>query len=72
MAWGDIPRWQNMSKEELCEELIELYGEEHREFVDRFRWLYVTNCYELAASLNQKYPGDCFRMLWPKSQAIWY
>lgn len=64
MAWNDIPTWKAMSKDELIEELKRLYSDDP--LLEMVRWIYVSNCYELRASVNQKLPTDSFYILWRK------
>lgn len=51
MAYQDIERWQQMSKDELYQELIKLYGNDIP-LIDKITHIYVNNCYELGAEVN--------------------
>lgn len=65
MAWEDIPTWKAMSKDELMELLKKEY--ENDPLLEIAKWIYVSNCYELRASIYSTKPTDCFYILWRKT-----
>lgn len=64
MAYQDIDRWQQMSKDELYQELVKIHGDD-TPAIDEIVYIYVNNCYELTGQLCEGYPSDCFKMLYP-------
>lgn len=63
MAYQDIERWQQMSKDELYQELAKLYGSDIPS-IDKMTHIYVNNCYELGAEVDG-YASHFFVSLYP-------
>lgn len=65
MAYQDIERWQQMSKDELYQELVKSHDDVSS--IDKITHIYVNNCYELGAETDG-YASHFFVSLYPKGR----